>query len=415
MRLTSQTVIKESSEWYKKLDEFCFRAKNLYNVGLYRLREAYFWYDTTMSYESLDKVLKREKSVDYANMPMAACAQGTLRAVMESWASFWSSVKSYGREPSRFMGKPKMPKYLHKTKGRSVVYLTNQNVKHREGILHFPKTFEGLTIPFALVDAEIQQVRIVPKNRHIVVEVVYKAQEAQMKPDNSRYMGVDLGIDNFAAVASNDGSQPVLINGKGLKSLNKRWNKRMAHLREVETAMNGEWIATSTGRAKVSGQTKQQAKLTNKRNNQAKDFCHKASKKIVDLAMERGCNTIVVGKNDGWKQESKMGTVVNQSFVQIPHAVFIDMLEYKCEKHGLNFFAANESHTSKTSWLDDETPQHHESYAGRRVERGLFRAASGSLVNADVNGAMQIVRKVFPEAKADGVWAYGQPVRVGVI
>ena len=415
MTLTNQTVIKYSSEYYKVLDEFCFFAKNLYNVALYRLREAYFVYDTKMSYGSMDKVLKLEKSVDYINMPMAASAQGTIKSVFESWKSFWASVKSYNRDPSKFLGRPKMPKYLHKTKGRSIVYLTNQNVKVKDGTLHFPKTFDGLTIPFGLMNIEIQQVRIVPKNRHFVIEIVYKTQDITVKLDNSRYLGVDLGVDNFAAVVSNEGAEPVLISGKGLKSKNKRWNKRISHLREVETAMNGIWITTKNSKVKISGQTNRQINLTNKRNNQMKDFCHKASKKIVDLAVERGCNTIVVGKNDGWKQESKMSKIVNQSFVQIPHAVLIDMLEYKCHKYGLNFFAPDESHTSKTSWLDGETPQHHENYVGKRVRRGLFCSSKGEYINADVNGALQIIRKVFPKAKADGVWAYGQPARVNIV
>jgi putative transposase len=368
-----------------------------------------------MSYESLDKVMKREKSVDYINMPMAACAQWTLQTVCKDWKSFWESVKEHNKNPSKFLGKPKMPKYLHKTKGRSNVYLTNQNVKVKDGVLQFPKSFKGLTIPFELSGVNIQQVRIVPKNRHFVIEVIYKTQDAAIKSDNSGYLGVDLGIDNFAAVVSNDGLEPVLINGKGLKSLNKRWNKRISHLRKVETAMNGIWITTKTGKTKVSEQTTQQIVLTNKRNNQVKDFCHKTSKKIIDLAIERGCNTIIIGKNDGWKQESKMSKVVNQSFVQIPHAVLINMLEYKCQKYGLNFIAVNESHTSKTSWLDDETPQHHESYIGKRVTRGLFKSSTASLINADVNGALQIIRKVFPKAKTDGIWAYGQPARVNII
>jgi len=136
---------------------------------------------------------------------------------------------------------------------------------------------------------------------------------------------------------------------------------------------------------------------------------------IVGFALERGCNTIVVGKNDGWKQGPEMGRKTNQSFVQLPHSVFINMLEYKCKKSGLNFISTEEGHTSKTSWLDDETPKHHETYQGKRIKRGLFKSADGTIINADVNGALQIVRKVFPKAKADGVWACGQPVRVNVV
>jgi putative transposase len=109
-----------------------------------------------------------------------------------------------------------------------------------------------------------------------------------------------------------------------------------------------------------------------------------------------------------------MSRQVNQSFVQIPHSMFIKMLEYKCQKYGLNIKITEEAHTSKTSWLDDESPQHHDNYVGKRVKRGLFKSADGMLLNADVNGALQIIRKVFPNAKADGIWACGQPLRVNV-
>ena len=415
MTLTSQTIIKNSSEYYKLFDELCFKAKNLYNSALYKLRQAHFEYDAIMSYGSIDKVLKREKSIDYADMPMASSAQGTVKLVMQNWNSFWAAIKSYNKNPDKFLGKPKMPNYLHKINGRSAVFLTNQNVKVKDGILHFPKSFNGFTIPVNFDNSSIQQVRIIPKNKHFAVETVYKIQDIPLNEDNSRYIGVDLGLDNFATVVSNDGSEPVLINGKGLKSLNKHWNKRMSHLREVETAMNGEWITIKNGKAKVSKQTNQQIILTNKRNNQVKDFCHKASRKIIALALERGCNTVVVGKDDGWKQESKMSKKVNQSFIQIPHAVFINMLKYKCEKYGLNFVTTEEAHTSKTSWLDDEIPKHQEKYAGQRVKRGLFKSSTGNFINADVNGALQIIKKVFPKAKTDGIWAYGQPVRVNVV
>jgi putative transposase len=362
----------------------------------------------------MDKILKQEKSIDYTDMPMASSAQWTLMNVFNDWKSFWESVKAYTKTPEKFLGRPKIPAYLHKTKGRAVVYLTNQNVRIRDGLLHFPKCFNGFSIPFGK-EGVIKQVRIVPKNRHFIIEVIYESTDTPVKEDNTRYLGVDIGIDNFAAIVSNDGSQPILINGKGLKSLNKHWNKRISHLREVETAMNGCIITTKTGKTKVSKQTKQQTDLTNKRNNQAKDFCHKASKMIVDFALLRECNTIVAGKNDGWKQESKMSKKTNQSFVQLPHTVFINMLVYKCKKYGLNLIITNEAFTSKTSWLDDETPEHHEAYLGKRVKRGLFKSALGTLINSDVNGALQIIKKVFPKARADGIWAYGQPLRIDVI
>jgi putative transposase len=416
MTLTQQTIIKQADDFYPLLDSFCFRAKNLYNCTIFKLREAYFNYDAFMSYYSLDKVFKHEKSTDYSDMPLASTAQGTIKLAFTVWSSYWKAIKAYSNSKKNFTGKPKIPRYLHKTKGRSVLFLTNQNVKLIDSVLNFPKCFKGFTLKLPDSVENIQQVRIVPKNRHIVIETVYKKDTLELRSNNSKYLGVDLGLDNFATVVSNDGSQPILINGKGLKSINKYWNKRNAHLKQVADQMNGEWIATKTGRTKTfKGQTKQQAQLVNKRNNQIKDFCHKASKKVVDIALERGCNTIVVGKNVNWKQNSKLSKRVNQSFIQIPYAIFIDMVIYKCELKGLRCICTEESYTSKTSWLDDETPEKQELYLGKRTKRGLFKASNGSLINADVNGALQIVKKVFPKAKADGVWAYVQPLRVNVI
>jgi len=414
MTLTSRTTVKYSNEHYLMFDEFSFKAKNLYNATLYKIRQNYFEGKPPLNCNGMDKALKFEKSIDYVEMPMASSAQWTVKNVFQDWDSFCGSKKAYAETPEKFHSKPKMPKYLHKTKGRAVVYLTNQNIVKKDGVLCFPKCFNGFTIPLE-IEGDIKQVRVVPKNRHYVVEVVYEIAEIPLKEDNSLYLGLDLGLDNFVTAVSNDGTQPAIINGKGLKSINKRWNKRISHLREVETAMNGYEVATKTGITRVSNQTNQQIALTNKRNNQVNDFCHKASKKIVDYARERGCNTVIVGKNDGWKQESKMNTKVNQSFIQIPHTDFVNMLKYKCQKHGLNFITVDEAHTSKTSWMDDESPEHHEKYLGNRIKRGLFRTATGTLINADVNGALQIIRKVFPKAKADGIWACGQPIRVNVV
>ena len=403
MILTQQTIIKQSNMYYNLLDIYCYKAKNLYNVVLYHLRDAYFNYDAFMNYYSIDKVLKKSNNVDYRNMPLAHSAQGTIKQVCETWKAFWQASKDYHVNPSKYFGCPKLPKYLHKTNGRAPVYLTNQNVKLKEGSLKFPKSFNGFTIPFEQA-GKIKQVRIVPRSRHFIVEVVYEIPDKQLKPDNKKYLGVDLGIDNFATIVSNDGSQPILLNGKGLKSLNKHWNKRLAHIRSVTAHMN-----------KTNKVTKLQVAITNKRNRVIKDYCHKASKYIVDLAISRGCNSIIVGRNVGWKQDSKLNKRVNQSFIQIPHALFLEMLSYKCALVGINYIETEESYTSKTSWLDNELPMKHQNYQGNRVHRGLFISSTNEVINADVNGALQIVRKVVPNAKTEGIWGYANPIRVDVI
>jgi len=200
--LVHQTVIKRSDKHYAMLDDFCFRAKNLYNSALYRVRQAYFHYDgARLSYGSLDKVMKREKSADYADMPYAASAQGTLRdGVMHDWSSYWKSLKAHFENPSDFTGKPKMPGYKHKIKGRATLFLTPQQLSLENGVLSvISEKFNGFGIPVAseISFEKVKQFRIVPKNRHFVAEIVYEVKPVENKANNLRYLGVDMGIDNF--------------------------------------------------------------------------------------------------------------------------------------------------------------------------------------------------------------------------
>jgi putative transposase len=188
-------------------------------------------------------------------------------------------------------------------------------------------------------------------------------------------MGIDLGVGNFAAA----------------KSANQYWNKRNAHLKSAADIVNKQ------------KSTHMLIGLADKRNSAVKDFMHKASRSIVDMAANEDISVIVVGKNTGWKQESALSRVVNQSFVQIPHAKFIKMLTYKAARKGIAVVGTDEAYTSKTSFLDGELPVKHQPYAGKRIKGGLFRTAAGCLVNADINGAAQILRKVFPGAFAEGI------------
>ena len=142
--------------------------------------------------------------------------------------------------------------------------------------------------------------------------------------------------------------------------------------------------------------------VTTKRTRQIMHYLHTHSKRIIDLLVREGIGTLVIGKNDGWKQQIQLGRRNNQNFVQVPHARFIDMLTYKAELVGIVVMRTNESHTSKCSFFDDEPIRHHDTYAGRRIKRGLFRTATGRLINADVNGAYNILRKAIPNAFGNG-------------
>jgi len=230
----------------------------------------------------------------------------------------------------------------------------------------------------------VVEVRLVPRATCYVVEIVYYKQEQE--PSSSPYVaGIDLGLTNLVALTSNQpGFRPILINGRPLKSVNQFYNKTKAQLQ----AQLDEERKTS----------KRIQSLTAYRNRYVDNYLHNTSRRIVNLLQKSEIGILVIGKNENWKQNLNIGKRNNQSFTQIPHARLIDQIAYKCQLAGIIVVVTEESYTSKTSALDLETPRKHNTYLGKRVKRGLFESQSGIKVNADVNGSLQITRKVFPNA-----------------
>jgi putative transposase len=404
--------IGRTHPYYELLDKFCFASKNLYNQALYRIRQDFCPGKGYLNYHTIDASFKADNGLnnsDYKNMPTAASAQQTLLVLDRNWRSFFAATKQYKNKPESFSGKPKIPNYLDKEKGRQAVILPGQTVSVENGIIKFPKCFNGLEVKFRH-DAQIRQIRFIPSRGFITVEVVYTVCVPEILPQNGRYFGIDLGINNFAAIASNV-MAPVILSGAPLKAWNQYYNKLNAHYKAVETAMRP--MVTYTG-STYCKQTNRLSSLTTKRNARVKDTLHKMSRYIVDLAVEYDVTCIVVGKNDGWKQEVRLGRRTNQQFVQLPHAQFISMLTYKAGAKGIEVIAHEESYTSKTSHVDGELPVKHEEYKGKRIRRGLFRVSDAREINADVNGAAQIMRKVFPVANAYGIVGGVNPVKVVV-
>ena len=283
-------MIKPSDACYAMLDSFCFLSKNLYNHANYILRQAFINNNKAVPYGDLDKILKADEAYpDYKAMPTAQSAQQVLRLLEKNWKSFFKSVKDWSKNKDKYTGQPKLPKYKKKN-GRNLLVLTNQNVKLREGILKFPKKFEGLELKLRCCGrdnfAAFHQVRFIPKQGYIIVELVYSISVSEVKPDNRRYCSIDIGIDNLAAVTTNTGCRTYIINGRGLKSVNKYYNKQMGHYKETAKRMNGMDF------------TKRMAQMTAKRNRKLDDYMHKASRKIVKDCVERDIRTIIIGYND---------------------------------------------------------------------------------------------------------------------
>lgn len=386
-------IIKSNNEYYDMLDDFCFRSKNLYNFANYQVRKRFCEDGKFISYNELDKLLKQVgMDHDYRNMPVAQSAQQTLRLLERNWKSFFSAIKDYKKNPSKYTNRPKLPKYLDK-KSRNILMLTNINCKLKNGIIRFPKAFNGFTIKTKV--SSLLQVRILPRNKYIVVEVVYDYESEELKEDNHRYFGIDIGISNLLTVGNNVGATPLIINGKGLKSINQFYNKKMSKLRKTAKQMN------------KSDYTNRMNRMTIKRNNKVNDFIHKASKLVVDYAKGLFVNTIIIGNNKYWKNKSKLNRKMNQHFIGLPHHQLIKMIKYKAENIGINVIVTEESYTSGTSFLDNELPIKENYDKSRRIKRGLFKSNNGVLINADLNGAYQIIKKVVPNAFADGIEGVG--------
>lgn len=401
-------VIKKSHPYYNMFCEYTHLAKNLYNHANYLVRNEFVETGKWLRYSELDKILKQDFDYpDYRNMPSAQSAQQVLRLLETNWKSFFNSIKDWSKNKEKYSGKPKLPKYKPKD-GKLVLIITNQQARQKGDLLHFPKSFCGFTVKPRCVTLDnfekINQVRVVPTNQSFCLEVIYSISvESGLHSDNGRYMSIDLGLDNLATVVTNIGLNPIIINGKGLKSNNQYYNKKKAHYQSVAKQMNNQYYTSRLYR------------LTQKRNLKVEDYLHKVSRYIVDFALEHQINTIVIGNNKNWKQSSSLGKVTNQAFVSIPHQKLIDKISYKAQLCGIQVILTEESYTSGTSFLDNELPEKTYYNKKRRVKRGLFVSNKGIKINADINVAFQIMKKVFPNVFTDGIEGVVlHPVRVDI-
>ena len=417
MQLVEQHCIDKHDPRYSVIDEAAFKSKNLYNAALYEIRQAFIHEGKYLNYNEMDRRMQSHEA--YKALP-AKVSQQVLMLLDKNWTAFFEACEAYEEDPSTFTGRPHVPKYKHKTEGRNILVYTIQAISRgkkglKRGIIK-PSQLP-ITVKTKQDPATIDQVRIVPRNGYYVVEVVYTKEPVQAKVDPSFCVGIDLGVTNLAAIASNrEGFIPRLVNGRPVKAWNQWYNKRMKELKKRLPKEDRERV------------TKQMEQITNTRNRRINHYLHTASKRIIDFLAKEGVGTVIIGKNPLWKQETGMGKRNNQNFVQIPHARFIEMLTYKAELVGIQVEVREESYTSKASFVDLDplptyTPNDEEEhiFSGKRIGRRnrLYRTKDGRKICADVNGAYNILRKskpdAFAHAGAKGIAAYVvQPVRLAV-
>ena len=405
--------IKQTDIEYRTFDNLMYLSKNLYNVCLYVERQLFFKkrdcedpvekekLRAFMPYEELCKSLQNSNQVDYRALP-AKLSQHICKQVTNDYKSFFVKWKN-GDHTCR------IPHYKHKTKGRNRIaydYQMFSKREIREGYIKLTGTDIRIKIPDEISQHKIQEVHVTPTRCGVLtLSFIYRMPAPQLKEDNGNYMGIDLGVRNLAAVVYSDGSAPTLYDGNKIKSYNQYYNKKISSL-QSETAKKVR---------KNIPYSRQMKRILKKRNNCISDTLHKVSGDIVETAVNKNVNTIVMGYNSKWKQKPELGGKNNQNFCLIPHHRLIAMIKYKAEEKGINVICHEESYTSKCSFPDNESIEKHESYKGKRAPRGIFTTSWGFRLNSDVNGALNILKKAKPMFNANcikpGIVGLANPLR----
>ena len=403
MRLVEQHLIRQDDPRFKRLDDAAFASKNLWNLANYYVRQSFIFEHSYLDTTAIYHLVKSSEA--YKALP-AKVSNQVLIQLHKAWVSFFEALQEWKQHPEKFRGRPKLPKYKHKTAGRNLLV-------YEKGAISKPGLKRGRIKLSALGELvatkqkqeAVVQARVVPRGTHYVIEVVYERKAEMAQVDASLFAALDLGVSNLAAITSNKaGFVPVLVNGRVLKSINQGYNKQREHLQKKLAKLN-------------RFTSHQLDAITDKRNRRVSHQLHRASKAIIKLLVAEGIGTLIIGKNAFWKQEVEMGKRNNQAFVQIPHTRFIEMVRYKAELVGITVIITEESYTSKASFLDrdpmpvyDTTDQIEHRFSGRRD--GRWYLVKGRLpMHADVNGSYNISRKVFPTA-FDGPGIEASPIAV---
>lgn len=392
MYLTVKQQIKHlSKEDYLTIKGLCHTAKNLANEAIYNVRQYYFTESEFLKYEKNYALLKNSSNYKALNSNMA---QQILKEVDGSFKSFFGLLKLAKQGKYAFKD-CKLPHYLPKD-GYTTLVIGFVRLNGNKLILPFSNSFKKthkpveITIPPVLHDKKVKEIRIIPKAnaRFFEIQYIYEAECVQRNLNTTNALALDLGINNLVTAISSTGKS-FIIDGKKLKSINQWFNKENARLQSIKDKQG--FGKRTTNRQKA---------IARDRNNKVNDYMSKAARIIINYCITSDIGTLVVGYNETFQRGSNLGRQTNQNFVNIPYGQFRDKLQYLCELNGINFVKQEESYTSKASFWDKDVipvynadnPKEYQ-FSGSRIHRGLYKTANGKILNADVNGALNILRK----------------------
>ena len=390
MYLTLKQQVKHlSKKEFRNLKYLSHIAKNLTNEAIYNIRQYYFKNKKYLSYNENYKMLKNSENYKKLNSNMA---QQILKEVDESFKSFFALLKL--AKNGQYNSKIKLPNYLDKD-GFTTLVIGFVRLKDDMLIVPYSNSFKKthqevkVKLPSVLKDKKIKEIRIIPKqhSRYFEIQYIYEVEEVQRKLNKENVLGIDLGIDNLCTCVTNTGAS-FIIDGRKLKSINQYYNKINATLQGIKD------------KQKIKRTTLRQKRITRKRNNRINDYLSKAARTIVNYCLNNDIGKLVLGYNEDFQRNSNIGSINNQNFVNIPYGKLRDKLIYLCKLYGIEFKLQEESYTSKASFFDrDEIPIYDKEnlqeyvFSGKRIKRGLYQTSAGKLINADCNGALNILRK----------------------
>jgi len=392
MYLTIKQQVKHlSKEGYQSLRELCHAAKNLTNEAIYNVRQYYFTEGKFLKYESNYTLLKDSPNYKALNSNMS---QQILKEVDGSFKSFFGLLKLAKKGKYAFKD-CKLPHYLPKD-GYTTLVIGFVRLNGNKFLLPFSNSYKKthkpieITIPPVLLDKKVKEIRVLPKAnaRFFEIQYIYEADCIQRNLNHSNALALDLGVNNLVTAVSNTGKS-FIIDGRRLKSINQWFNKENARLQSIKDKQH--FGRKTTNRQKV---------IARDRNNKVNDYMNKAARIIIDYCIANDIGTLIAGYNVTFQRNSNMGKQNNQNFVNIPYGHLRDKLSYLCELNGIVYVEQEESYTSQASFWDkdgipiynNDNPKEYE-FSGNRIYRGLYRTSDGKLLNSDVNGALNIMRK----------------------
>ena len=391
MYLTLKQQVKHlNKKEFKNLKYLSHIAKNLTNEAIYNIRQCYFNEKKYLSYNENYKILKNSENYKLLNSNIA---QQILKEVDGSFKAFFGLLKLAKKGKYNFKD-IKLPNYLAKD-GFTTLVIGFVRLKDNMLIVPYSNLFKKthqevkIKLPPVLKDKKIKEIRIIPKqhSRYFEIQYVYEVKEVQRKLNENNALGIDLGIDNLCTCVTNNGAS-FIIDGRKLKSINQYYNKTNATLQNIKD------------KQKIKRTTLRQKRIARKRNNRINNYLSKAARAIVNYCLNNDIGKMVLGYNEDFQRNSNIGSVNNQNFVNIPYGKLRDKLIYLCKLYGIEFKLQEESYTSKASFFDeDEIPiyvrENYQEYvfSGKRIKRGLYQTSKGYQLNADCNGALNILRK----------------------